>query len=1263
MFKKVLIANRGAIACRIQRSLKQLGVASVAVYSEADAAARHVLDAGEAYLLGPAPAAESYLRADKILAIAKASGAEAIHPGYGFLSENPDFADACAAAGIAFIGPTGNQMRAFGLKHTARELAEKNGVPLLPGSGLLSDVGHASAEARRIGYPVMLKSTAGGGGIGMRLIWSEDQLAEAYASVDRLARANFKEAGIYLEKYVEQARHIEVQIFGDGQGAVVALGERDCSVQRRNQKVVEETPAPGLSDDQRKQLLETAVRLGRAVNYRSAGTVEFVYDAASGEFYVLEVNTRLQVEHGVTEEVTGVDLVDWMVRLAAGDLPSLNGVHIRPGGAAIQVRLYAEDPNKNFQPSAGLLTAARFPDDIRVDAWVQDGTVVPPNYDPMLAKLIAYGEDREAARTKLIAALEASIVAGIETNRAYLAQVLAYPDFVAGKQTTRMLEGRSQGRPKTDPAPLGGGKGPIPLPGAQNFGFHYRPATVDVLEPGVQSSLQDWPGRTGYWDVGVPPSGPMDALSLRLANRLVGNAEGAAALELTAAGPTLKFNCDSLFALGGAAMAAKLDGEAIDNWRAYPVKAGSVLHLGRVEGAGLRCYLAVAGGFQVPDYLGSKSTFTLGQFGGHGGRTLRAGDVLHLQALPPFPKGGQGGFESTATRAGIPPNPPFPKGGVTAMGKACQPPLTHAWEIGVLYGPHGAPDFFTETDIDTFFATAWEVHYNSSRTGVRLIGPKPQWARRDGGEAGLHPSNIHDNAYAIGAVDFTGDMPVILGPDGPSLGGFVCPAPIVQAELWKLGQLKPGDTVRFKRLTREAANAMQREQDAAIATLDRPAHAALPADHAPLGTPVLRRLTPEGEGTNNPKPDLVIRQSGDASLLFELGPLVLDLELRFRIQALMEAVKAEVAAGRLAGVLDLTPGIRSLQIHFDPRLAGQDDLMAAVVGLEQSLPSLDDMEVQSRVLHLPLSWDDPATRLAIEKYMQSVRPDAPWCPSNIEFIRRINGLGSIEDVHKVVFEASYLVMGLGDVYLGAPVATPLDPRHRLVTTKYNPARTWTPENAVGIGGAYLCVYGMEGPGGYQFVGRTVQMWNRHRATADFTKPWLLRFFDQIRFYPVGQDELLKLREDFVHGKFRLKIEPTRFKLRDYRAFLAGNAGSIAAFKAGQQAAFEAERERWKAAGQDVVASDTLVAEAGPDSELDLPEHARPVASHVAGSIWKIEAKLGDAVKAGQTLVIVESMKMEFALVSPCDGRLTHLFCKEGGAVAAGQDLLVIEEAV
>ncbi|MGV8989923.1 MAG: urea carboxylase [Thiobacillus sp.] len=1197
MFKKVLIANRGAIACRIIRTLRTMGVKSVAVYSEADRHSLHVRLADEAVEIGPAPAAQSYLRGETILEVAKATGAQAIHPGYGFLSENPGFAEDCAAAGIAFIGPSPDQMRAFGLKHTARDLAEHNKVPLLPGSGLLSDAGHAQAEAARIGYPVMLKSTAGGGGIGMRLIWSSDELVDAFQSVERLARANFKEAGIFLEKYVEHARHIEVQIFGDGKGNVVALGERDCSVQRRNQKVIEETPAPGLTDTQRRNLLATAVRLGEAVGYRSAGTVEFVYDTLSAEFYFLEVNTRLQVEHGVTEEVTGVDLVEWMVKEAAGEL-DLAGFKAEPQGASIQVRLYAEDPGKDFQPAAGVLTEVVFSPDARIETWVERGSDVPPFYDPMVAKIIVKGSDRADALKKMQQVLAHTRVAGIETNLGYLAQIVRDSVFMEGCQTTRYLNV-----------------------------FHYHPATIDVIEPGVQSSIQDWPGRTGYWDVGVPPSGPMDALSLRLANRLAGNAEGTAGLELTVAGPTLRFNCDSVIALAGADMAAELDGQPLANWAAHAVKASAMLKLGAIKDIGCRAYLAVRGGFDVPDYLGSKATFTLGQFGGHAGRTLRVGDVLHV----------------TAADASSISNP---------LPATLVPVYSHAWEIGVLYGPHGAPDFFTDADIDLFFATDWEVHYNSSRTGVRLIGPRPEWARKDGGEAGLHPSNIHDNAYAIGAVDFTGDMPVILGPDGPSLGGFVCPATIVQAELWKMGQLRPGDTVRFKRLSQAQAERMEAAQDAAIAGLATPAVPTLVPDTESLADPVLHR-TPD---TDNPVA-VVYRRAGDKYLLVEYGPLVLDLNLRFRVHALMTQLQADA----VPGILDLTPGIRSLQVHYDSRVLPLSKLMDLLLVAEKALPAIEDMQVPTRIVHIPLSWDDAATQQAIEKYMQSVRKDAPWCPSNIEFIRRINGLDSIEEVKRIVFDASYLVMGLGDVYLGAPVATPVDPRHRLVTTKYNPARTWTPENAVGIGGAYMCVYGMEGPGGYQFVGRTLQMWNRWRATRDFTdgKPWLLRFFDQVRFFPVSAEELLTIREDFPLGRYQLKIEETTFSLREYNQFLSDNNESIVAFKTQQQASFDAERERWRESGQANYASDLTVAEAAPDSELGLPENGRAIASPVAGNVWKVDVEDGVEVKQGDTLLVIESMKMEFSVMAPCDGRIHTVFCREGGQVSAGQDLLVL----
>src|SRR5688500_16560446 len=363
MFEKVLVANRGEIACRIIRTLDALGVRSGAVYSDADRASRHVDRAGEAVRIGPAAVDQSYLKGDQIIAAARETGAQAIHPGYGLLSENAGFAEACERAGIMFIGPTPANMRAFGLKHTARELAMRSDVALLPGPDLLHNGAEAVTAAERIGFPVILKSTAGGGGIGMRVCGDTLQLEQAFESVKRLSESHFGQAGLYLEKFIERARHVEVQIFGDGQGDVVALGERDCSAQRRNQKVIEETPAPGLDERTRRELSETAVRLAKAVKYRSADTVEFVLDADTKAFYFLEVNTRLQVEHPVTEAVHDIDLVAWMVKLAAGDLPPLSQLTPTRRGHAIEVRLYAEDPAKSFQPSAGLLTEATFPDD------------------------------------------------------------------------------------------------------------------------------------------------------------------------------------------------------------------------------------------------------------------------------------------------------------------------------------------------------------------------------------------------------------------------------------------------------------------------------------------------------------------------------------------------------------------------------------------------------------------------------------------------------------------------------------------------------------------------------------------------------------------------------------------------------------------------------------------------------------------------------------------------------------------------------------
>ena len=424
-----------------------------------------------------------------------------------------------------------------------------------------------------------------------------------------------------------------------------------------------------------------------------------------------------------------------------------------------------------------------------------------------------------------------------------------------------------------------------------------------------------------------------------------------------------------------------------------------------------------------------------------------------------------------------------------------QPSIGHRWEVAVTEGPHGAPEFFTRADIDTLVGTDYTVHFNSDRTGVRLSGPKPQWARTDGGEAGLHPSNIHDNAYCVGALDFTGDTPILLGPDGPSLGGFVCPVTVVGGDRWKLGQMAPGDTVRFVPVRADRAPSLRtidvdRRASLPVGALDAAATAT-----TACSTPVHRRRRHRGHAAPGRRRRRPRRVRPDGARPRAAGPRA-------------RAPRARCADARVPGLVELTPGVRSLQVQFDPaRAADARGDRPARPSSTPSCPPSDDLVVPSRTVRLPLSWDDPATHEAIQRYMHGVRSDAPWCPWNIEFIRRINGLDDVEDVHDIVFDAQYLVLGLGDVYLGAPVATPLDPRHRLVTTKYNPARTWTPENAVGIGGAYLCIYGMEGPGGYQFVGRTTQVWNhchpqRRRSRSSPDTPWLLRYFDRISFYPV-----------------------------------------------------------------------------------------------------------------------------------------------------------------
>ncbi|KOS57268.1 urea carboxylase [Rhodococcus rhodochrous] len=1197
-FDTLLVANRGEIACRIMRSAHTLGLKTVAVYSDADASAAHVEMADMAVRLGPAPAAQSYLRADAVIEAALSTGAGAVHPGYGFLSENAEFAAACETAGIAFIGPTPEQLRVFGDKHTAREAARAVGVPLVEGSGLLGSVDDALAAADTVGYPVMLKAVGGGGGIGMQACHTPGELRDAYERVQRLASANFSSSGVFLERFVAHARHIEVQVFGDGLGRTISLGTRDCSLQRRNQKVVEEAPAPNLPDAVVEELLASSRRLASSVHYRSAGTVEFVYDVERGEASFLEMNTRLQVEHPVTEEVTGIDLVEWMLRLGRGETEMLDALPDsgpRIVGHAVEARVYAEDPGHDYRPSAGLLTAVEFPAHTRVETWVDTGTEVSSFYDPMLAKIIVRGESRRTAFAALAEALDDTHLYGVQTNLPQLRRICtAEPVLGAAHTTATLREVRATGH------------------------------RIDVLRAGTMTTVQDFPGRIGLWAVGIPPSGPMDDLSMRAANGAVGNPEGAPALECTLQGPRLEFSDPTLVCVTGAPVVVTVDGTPVPMWEPLGVPAGGVLDVGTPAEQGLRTYVAVRGGLDAPLYHGSASTFTLGGFGGLTGRAVATGDVL-------------GVAESRALASPAP--VPLDR----------RPEFTRTWHLAVTEGPQPAPAYFTEDDLAQFYAATWTVQSHANRTGIRLDGPRPGWSRTDGGEAGLHPSNLHDNPYSVGALNVSGDTPILLGPDGPSLGGFACPLTVVSGHRWKMGQIRPGDSVRFVPVTDEAAVELR---GATTRALDVPPVARPSAlDGGRLaGTPAFLD-----------RPEVVYLRGGDDNVLVEYGEMVLDLGLRMRVHALSEAL----AALRLPGIVDVTPGVRSLHVHFDPDVLPQHRVLGILQDLETELPATHDLVVPSRTVRLPLSFDDPSIAEAISRYHSGVRASAPWLPSNTEFIRRINGLDSIEQVRDTVFDAEYLVLGLGDVYLGAPLAVPLDPRHRLVTTKYNPARTWTPSDAVGIGGKYLCVYGMESPGGYQLIGRTVPIWSGYRQSGPFEdgKPWLFRFFDRIVWEPVSPEQLLEHRAASLAGRFDAEVSEGTFALADHLRFLADNAESIDSFHERQSAAFETEKLAWHAAGE-FDRAETAPAEVAESADplAGMPAGSVVVEAPMVGNVWRVEVAEGQEVGADDTAVILEAMKLEMPVPAAVQGTVLKVLVGPGAKVAPGTPLLVIGAA-
>ncbi|GBE85595.1 Putative urea [Sparassis crispa] len=1242
---KLLVANRGEIAVRILRTAKRLGIPTIAIYTRSDATAPHVLLADEAVALRPEdddPVSNSrgYLDAETIVDVCKDRKVTLVHPGYGFLAENAHFASLLVEAGITWLGPRVETILAMGLKHQARVLAVEVNVPLVPGSeGLLDNVEDAVKVAVEIGFPIMLKSTAGGGGMGLVVCQNSEELRAKFSATQERARTLFKNDGLFLERYYPAARHVEVQVFGNGLGHAIHMGERECSVQRRHQKVIEETPSPFMT--RHPVVLETmcvaAVRLCEHITYASAGTVEFLVEDVTGAFFFLEMNTRLQVEHPVTEAVNpGLDIVELMIQQGIAEREAKEGglsadqldqemyqiaLHKRPLHA-IEARVYCENAAAQFKPCPGTLQQVDVlkADWLRVETWVETGTNVTPYFDPLVCKLIVTAPTRQEAVARLFQALSQSKIYGPPNNTAYLRAICESEIFQSGNATTTFLDT-----------------------------FKFIPRGFDVLSGGLDTTVQDYPGR--QLGLGIPRSGPMDSLAFRIANILVGNKPGTEALEVTLIGCRLFFHTPTVIAITGASVQVTVNGQDVDMWKSVVVPARGKLAMTTAKEPGFRAYLAVRGGFpEIPPYLGSKAT-SMG-LGGYQGRSLTSGDHIALGDCYP------------AQEERPLPLPPY-----------LVPAYPTNWTIYCLAGPHSDEEFVTRAGIEEFFSTHWKVSISSNRMGIRLEGPQITWARKNGGEGGSHPSNIHDNGYALGTINLNGDTPVILTNEGPDMGGYVCICTVATAELWKLGQLRPGCTVRFKRITFAQALQLHRRREEYLGNLSHICSTSESFSVSVANDFLQDNLEDVEQDSKlhvispvagSPRPQVVFRQAGDSAILVEYGELLLDFGLRARIHAF----ESELGKRDVPGMWSLAPCIRSTMIHYDPLVISQSDLLTTLLEVEASLPdTLHHTTFPGRRITFPIVLDDRWSRDALERYMHSIRSEAVYLPSNIEYLAKNNGLeGGVAEALKLLVSSDWLVLGVG-FYLACPFLVPIDPRCRLVGQKMNPSRTYTPRGAVGIAGLVAAIYPIESPGGYQLYARTLPPWQTWGKGRNFKpeQPWLLQPFDQVTYEIVTEEEYLEIEARFDAGRYEFKIEPTVFSMSEYNAFVERIAKETRRFKDYQAKGVETE----EALEKELLAKwDSQRAQAAERLQK-MVDHSDgdptgdAVVSPLSASIWKIKCSPGDLVKSGEdVLIVLEAMKTEINVKAGEEnvGRLVKGFgrgVKEGAAVSAGDILITL----
>ncbi|KAI0869091.1 urea carboxylase [Hypoxylon argillaceum] len=1226
---KVLIANRGEVAVRCIHAARGLHVKSVAIYTASDATSLHVALADEAVQLS-GDGMSGYLDIDDILRICDESSADSVIPGYGFLSENATFAQKVLDAGMVFVGPSPESILDMGLKHRAREIAQTAKVPIIPGTNLLSSKSEASSAAENLGYPVMIKATGGGGGMGMRICHSSEDVQSTFEMVQSSGERLFKNSGVLLEKYYPKSRHVEVQVFGNG-NHVIHFGERECSVQRRHQKVIEECPSPFVEahPDLRQKLTECATNYASMLHYKSAGTVEFLVDDETGDFFFLEMNTRLQVEHGITEACYRVDLVVLMLRQADLERAGQGGIpltdllalqNIVSSGAAIEARLYAEDPYRNFAPSPGLFQEVRWPstNEARVDTWIQAGQNISSHYDPLLAKVIVHAPTREQAVGKMSQVCSSGVVLkGPTTNQDFVGAVMSSEAFSKGETLTNFLDTH----------------------------FSYKPCGIDVISGGSYSTIQDFPARSsiGY---GIPKSGPMDSISSRIANILVGNPIGVEVLEMTLIGPELLFMSSTKVAVCGANCVVTIDGKERQMWSSLSIASGQTLRIGIVTGAGCRVYLAVKGGFpKIPSVFGSKSTTPSLKYGGYQGRPLRVGDFLHLQMQEPALL-----IETDDFR--LPPH---------------MVPDMSVEKVYVLQGPHDSEDIMTNEDRNMLYGTKWRVGYNSSRSGVRLLGPTPQWARQNGGEAGSHPSNYIDYGYpSPGGINWGGDSPCIFTVDSPNLGGLICSSTVISADLWKLGQLKPGDTLALIPVSLEHAVRQIQRVEAHLSAIQEvvSSNTATPnvlprriprATVVPNGA-ILKVVLAHGPSELLPK--ITYRQGGDRFLLVEIGEQSPDVSIIGRVKLLIDKLKSQVDVRLL-----LTPHVSSVMIEYDPLEIPQQNLLNRVDEIQSQIETSINLPISCREVRLPLVIDHPEIEQCIRRYMETTRDKAIYLPDNVEYLRKCNGLSTRGEVFDMILQTEYIVPAVG-FFCGTPMFFPLNPKS-MICQKYNPTRVSTPGGTIGYGGPLMAGYSIEAPGGYMIAARTLEMWDTFGTKPSFTaeQPWLLRPFDKVRFFRVSIEEYDSLARDYFAGRYKWQISPSTFDVQKAFEVMkhAQTDPDVIEFKRKQCKALE-EQEKVENSLYAEWATEMGSSEAVREEEIaPQDDNTITILSPMAASLWRIDVKEGDIIKEGQVVAVLEAMKMEVKVIAPKEAKGCQIrkIAKKTQAIVDAGDILFI----